>query len=83
MNTIKRYGYAGVPSTGEYIGSDSLDSIRIAVFGTGRSRLLVEFWTMAKRFFKIYHSEMPYQVLASVPRSIVRFYLSPSLVANI
>ena len=53
------YGYAGIQKGAPY-RDDAHAALRIKTFGYGRSQKLVEFWTLMKRFFKIFHTDFDY-----------------------
>eukprot|EP00667_Euglena_gracilis_P006343 EG_transcript_6395 len=53
------YGYAGIREGVKY--RDDLDAdLRLKVFGYGRSQVLIQFWVMMKRFFKVFHTDFKY-----------------------
>jgi len=55
------YGYAGLVKNKPYL-NDELDPVRERLLGFGRSSLLVKFWTLGKRFLKLFHVDFPYQM---------------------
>jgi endonuclease/exonuclease/phosphatase family metal-dependent hydrolase len=54
------YGFAGL-GEGVY-RNDGFDGTRRRLFGSGRSRTWINFWTLSKRFFKVYHSDFSYKM---------------------
>ena len=71
------YGCQGIVPGQPYMG-DAFDARRVATFGYGRSRKLIELWSVAKTYLRLFDTEegFPYRVADRVSRWQVREWCS-------